>query len=103
VSDVPRKVAGRPAGRTVDVEIEAGDYAGWAATARADFPARVVADLQSGDIDRVLSALDRIVVSHNMPGTDGELAPAFSDVDPYQGMLAVAGAIMSAIQKLPNR
>ena len=98
-----RRPAGRPAARTVEVEITAGEFAGWACTARADFPARVLGDLQSGSIERIMRALDVVVVAHNFPGSDDELAATMADVDPYGGLLKVAGEVFDAIGKLPNR
>jgi len=103
VTRARRRPAGRPAPRTVDVTVAAGEFAGWSCTARADFPARVLADLQSGSIDRIMVALDVIIVDHNFPGADGELAETMADVDPYRGLLAVAGDALDAIGKLPNR
>lgn len=95
-------VAPRPAARTVHVT-GSGEFAGWEATARADFPAKVLADLQSQSVERIMAALDAIVIEHNLPNMDGELAARMADVDPYDGALAIAGAIFEAIGKLPNR
>ena len=80
-----------------------GDYGGWTVTARADFAARVLGDLQSGEIERIMRGLDAIVISHNMPDADGEIAAAMADVDPYDGLLKAAAMIFDAIGKLPNR
>lgn len=98
-----RKAARRPPPRTVSVTIEDGDFAGWSATARADFPARLVADLESGRIDAVLAVLERIITDHNMPDEAGEIAEHLADVDPYAGLLAVSNALGDAIGQLPNR
>ena len=98
-----RKPAHRPAARTVSITIDKGDFAGWEATARADFPARLLADLQSGNIERIIGVLDAIVVDHNFPNKDDELAASMGDVDPYTGLMAAAGEIFDAIAKLPNR
>lgn len=97
-----RKAAKRPAPRTVSVT-GTGEFAGWEATARADFPARLVEDLLSGDINRIISVLDAIVVDHNMPNSDDEIASTMADVDPYTGLMELAGEIFDAIGKLPNR
>jgi hypothetical protein len=97
------RAASRPAPRTVDVVLESGPFAGWSCTARADFPARILADLQSGSVDRITTALGKIVLVHNMPGEDGEPAADIADVDPYDGMLAIAGAVFDRLAKLPNR
>lgn len=98
-----RRPAKRPAPRTAHVALTAGDYAGWECDIRADFPAKVLADLQSGKVDRIVAALEVIVTSHNFPGEDGELAEHLEDVDPYSGLFAVATAAFEAISKLPNR
>jgi len=98
-----RSPAKRPPARTVTVSITTGDFAGWEATARADFPARVMADLQSDSIERIIGALDVVIVEHNFPDEYDELATAMLDVDPYEGLLAVSGKLFDAIGKLPNR
>lgn len=98
-----RKPARRPAPRVVTVAISEGDFAGWEATARADFPARVLADLQSESIERIMNALDAIIVTHNFPDASDELASTMADVDPYDGLLKIAAEIFEALGKLPNR
>lgn len=100
----PTTPAARPAARTVSIEIPAGQpFAGWRATAAADFPAGRLADLQSGRIDRILETLEAIILEHNFPNLDDELAATLADVAPYDGLLVVAAAIFEAIAKLPNR
>jgi hypothetical protein len=103
VTTANRKAAKKPPTRTVEVKITEGDFAGWEATARADFPARVLADLQSQDIERIMRALDTIILTHNFPDTDGELATAMADVDPYEGLMKIGGEVFDALGKLPNR
>ena len=103
VRQIHRQPAKRPAARTVSVEIKKGDFTGWEATARADFKASLLADLQSGQIDRIIGVLDAIIVDHNFPNEADELAERMGDVDPYAGLMEVAGAIFEAIGKLPNR
>jgi hypothetical protein len=103
VRQLKRRPAKRPAARTVSVTIEDGDFAGWSATARADFPAGLVLDLNSGDIERILAVLETIIVEHNMPNDRDELAERLADVDPYAGLLAVANAIGDALIALPPR
>ena len=98
-----RRAARRPAARTVTVAITEGDFTGWEATARADFPARLLVDLQSGQIDRIMHVLDAIVTDHNFPDSEDNLATTMGDVDPYAGLLEVANAIFDGIAKLPNR
>jgi hypothetical protein len=98
-----RKAARRPAPRTVTVTLPDGDFEGWSATARADFPAKLLSGLESGKIDAVLEVLERIIIEHNMPGEDGEIAAHLADVDPYAGLLAVSNKLGEAIANLPNR
>lgn len=98
-----RKPAKRPAPRTVEVTIAGGDFDGWWCVARADFPARVLGDMQSGSIDRIMRALDAVIVDHNFPGPDDELATSMGEVDPYDGLMTVAGRVIDAIGKLPPR
>lgn len=95
-------VAPRPASRTVTVALT-GEFAGWELTARADFPAAFLADLQSGQMDRIIAVLDTIVVEHNFPTTDGTLAASMGKVDPFDGLLVAGADIFAAIGKLPKR
>ncbi len=97
------KVAARPPARTVEVEVAKGPFAGWAASARADFPAGLLVDLESGTAAGVIAALKVIVLEHNMPNTAGELAATLDEVDPYDGLMVVAGEILGAIRTLPPR
>jgi hypothetical protein len=101
--EIKRRPAKRPAMRTVTVAIEDGDFAGWEATARADFPAKYLADFDSGKIERIITALDAIIVDHNFPNAEDEIAATMADVDPYTGLVAVADKVFDAISKLPNR
>jgi hypothetical protein len=103
VTELHRRPAKRPEARIVSVSIETGPFEGWAATARADFAAGLLADLTSGDIGRIMTVLDRIIVDHNFPNANDELAKTMAEVDPYAGLLEVGGAIFDAIGKLPNR
>lgn len=96
------QVAARPPGRTVDVKLS-GDFEGWECTARADFKAGWLADLQSGDIGKIIDVLGKIIVSHNFPDENGQLAADVREVDPYDGLIEAGTAIFAAIGKLPNR
>ena len=103
VRQIRRRPAKRPAPRTVTATIEGGDFDGWEATARADFPARLVVELNSGQIERVLGVLEAIIVDHNMPDEHDAIAEHLADVDPYAGLLAVANALGDKLASLPNR
>lgn len=93
----------RPERRTVDVEIADGAYQGWAATIYADFSVRTLAELQSGQLDRIVPAFAKIVVSHNFPDESGAIAAELVDVDPYDGLLRVAAEAFKTIERLPPR
>jgi hypothetical protein len=102
VRQLKRKPARRPDPRTVQVSLD-GDFDGWQATARADFPAGWLVDLASGDLARIVNVLDRIILDHNLPNSDDQLAEKMADVDPYEGLLAIATAVFDAIGTLPKR
>lgn len=103
VRQLNRRPAKRPERRQVTVRVAEGAYAGWEATARVDFPASTLADLESGRIVRLIAALDVIVVEHNMPNAKDEVAERMGDVDPYEGLLEIGGLIFEAIAKFPKR
>lgn len=99
-----RPVARRSPPRTVEILLNGGGpFDGWAATCRADFPSRWIRDLESGDIDRMMGAMDKIVLDHNFPDEEGELAQTMADVDPWTGLVAVMGELTAAIGRLPPR
>lgn len=98
-----RTAAKAPARRTVTATVSGGAFDGWEATAHVDFPARLLADLQSGDIGRILPALDKIITDHNMPDADGGVADSMGEVVPYDGMLEVARELLTTMQSLPPR
>lgn len=101
VRQLKRRPAKRPASRTVDVTL-GGDYAGWEATCRADFPAKLIADLQAGSLDRIIAALDAIVIDHNFPNDADEIAATLAEVD-YVALGMLAQELTDALAKLPNR
>ena len=94
--------AKRPQRRQVHVVLS-GEFDGWEATAWADFPAKLIADLASGNVERVIGVLDAIIIDHNMPNAQDKLAANMGDVDPYDGLMRIGAAIFDAIGKLPNR
>lgn len=99
-----RRPAKRPAPRTVAVKLNSGgDFDGWEAVMRADFPARVAEDLDARDVGRFLAAMESLVVSHNFPDEHDELAERMADVDPYSGLVAIAEAWSEALTTLPPR
>ena len=102
VRELKRKAAKRPAPRTVTVTL-GGDFEGWEATARADFPARWLAEFDTADYAKFTVFMDRIVTSHNMPDSDDEIAATMADVDPSDGLIKMCDAILDAIGALPKR
>ena len=98
-----RRPAKRPTPRTITVGMAEGDFAGWQCEAKIDFPASLLADLQSQDAIRFLHVMDAIVVDHNFPNADDEIAATMADVDPYSGLVAMARQIFDAIGALPPR
>lgn len=102
---VQGKAARRPeafAPRTVTVTLKE-PFEEWVATCRVDFPLRVFQDMNSGDVDRVLPALDRIVLDHNFPDESGEVATSMADVDPADAVTLLVEGLTEAAGKLPPR
>jgi hypothetical protein len=96
-----RGAAPRPEGRTATYPLEE-PFTGWTFTARLDFPARYLEEMQSGDLLRVCRAMDTyLIVAHNFPGIDGTPAPSMLDVWPVDGVLAALRAWQRG-SKLPN-
>jgi hypothetical protein len=102
VRQLKRRPAKRPAPRTVTVTLD-GDFEGWEATARVDFPARLLVELESGKLERIIPALDSIIIDHNFPNDQDEIAASLGDVDPYSALEKLADKVFDAIAKLPNR
>lgn len=87
--------------RTVTVEGD-GDTSTWTLTIRTGFSARMLEDLGSGDLFRILRAADQLVVDHNMPNVEGEVAPSLMDVYPAQAAQAMVMRALDAMSKVPN-
>lgn len=98
-----RAVAKRPEPRTIEVAISEGDFEGWWALVRVDFPAALLEDIQSDNATRFLAASAKVIVEHNFPGTDGALAKTLADVDPYDGLVEIMRAFFDAKRSLPPR
>lgn len=98
-----RNVAAAPERRTVSVTL-AAPFDGWECVAYASFKAKLSGELMSGDVDRIVGALDRIIVTHNFPDMDDPeaLAEGMGDVD-VEALGAVVDAVFEAIGKLPPR
>jgi hypothetical protein len=74
------------------------------ALCRTKFRSKRLADLQSGDMDRVLRALAGIIVEHNLPDAEdpAEIATDIGDVD-YLLLGEVAAGLTVELRALPNR
>lgn len=92
----------RPAPRTIRVELPE-PYVGFYAVAKADFPARVLSDLQSGDFGSAIDAFNRVVIEHNFPGEDGATASHLADVDPFDMVKVAMEKWGEELGKLPPR
>jgi hypothetical protein len=51
----------------------------------------------------IVKVFDAIIIEHNFPDGNDEIAVSLSDVDPWTGLVTMAGAVFEAISKLPNR
>lgn len=88
------KAATRPETKIIKVELD-GELAGWWADCRAasELPARALVELQAvddagnPDIAKIIGAFDRVVVRHNFPNADGEVADSMLDVEPLSAVL----------------
>lgn len=92
----------KPAPRTIRVDLPA-PFIGYYVIAKADFPARVLSDLQSGDFDRALGAFDRIVVEHNLTDENGVKTVSLLDADPFAAVQLALEGWGSELGKLPPR
>ena len=101
MANLKKRAAARPAPRTIPISLD-GDYAGWEATARADFPSRLLYDLSSNDEARMYGALNKIVIEHNFPDDSGEIAGSLEDVD-WAAITKLMEGISKGIADLPNR
>lgn len=92
----------KPQFRTVDVKLSA-PFEGWAATMKAEgVPARVFIELQSGNVERAMNALKRLVVSHNFLTDDGEPAADVLDA-PMDALTDSITKWSEAVAALPPR
>lgn len=96
------RVGSQPEPRTVQAS-GSGDCADWHIVMRSDFSARMLEELRSGDAGRIMLSADKLVVSHNFPGIDGEVAASILDAVPLDCAVEVVSAALVMIGKLPNR
>ena len=98
----PRAAAPSPPARTATLTLEA-PYDGWTFTIRLDYPARVLEQLLSGSVVTITHALDSLVVDHNFPDVEGNVAASMLDVFPVDGVLAAFDAYQDHRLTVPNR
>jgi hypothetical protein len=92
----------KPQFRTVDVTLSA-PFDGWTATMKAEgVPARVFIELQSGNVERALTALERLVVKHNFLDENGEPAQQVLDA-PMDALSDAITKWSDAVAALPPR
>ncbi len=92
----------KPAPRTIRFDLKA-PYEGFYVEARADFPARTLADLSSGDFSKAMTAFDKLVVSHNLTDTENQPVKSVMDADPYELVTKAMEGWVEALGKLPPR
>lgn len=94
--------ATKPSFRTVEVSLGA-PFDGWKATMKAEgVPARVFIDLQSGNVERAMHAVERLIVEHNFLTETGEEAESVLDA-PMDALTEVIGKWSEAVAALPSR
>jgi hypothetical protein len=92
----------KPQFRTVEITLSA-PFDGWTATMKAEgVPARVFIELQSGNAERALKALERLIVKHNFLTEDGEPATEVLDA-PMDALSDAISKWSDAVAALPPR
>jgi hypothetical protein len=92
----------KPQFRTVDITLSA-PFEGWTATMKAEgVPARIFIELQSGSVERALTALERLVIKHNFLTEDGEPAKQVLDA-PMDALSDAITKWSEAVAALPPR
>lgn len=92
----------KPVARTIRFDLKA-PYAGFYVEAKADFPARTLADLSSGDFSKAMVAFDRLVISHNLTDANDNKVESLMDADPYELVTKAMEGWIEALGKLPPR
>jgi hypothetical protein len=88
--------------RTVDITLSS-PFDGWTATMKADgIPARVFIELQSGDVERSLEAVARLIVKHNFLDDEGLAAKSVLDA-PMDALTETIQKWSEAVASLPPR
>jgi hypothetical protein len=92
----------KPQFRTVEITLSA-PFDGWTATMKAEgVPARILIDLQSGEAERAMKAIERLITKHNFLTDDNE--PAKSIIDsPMDALTQTIEKWSEAVAALPPR
>ena len=94
--------ASKPDFRTVEVTLGA-PFDGWKATMKAEgVPARVFIDLQSGNVERAMQAIERLIITHNFLTEDGNAAVSVLDA-PMDSLSQTIERWSEAVAALPPR
>jgi hypothetical protein len=92
----------KPNARTIRFDLKA-PYEGFYVEAKADFPARTLADLSSGDFSKAMLAFDKLVISHNLTDAEDNKVQSLMDADPYDLVTKAMEGWVDALGKLPPR
>lgn len=88
--------------RTVEVILD-GEFNGWKATMKADgISARVFIELSSGNVERQMVSLGKLVISHDFQDGDGNRVDDILDA-PMESLGALIGKWGEAVAALPPR
>lgn len=85
--------------KTIEIALE-GDYAGWTATMHKNVSARMLVDLQ-GEPNVQFPAFERLVVSHNFKGLDGQPCESILDA-PLNALTQAMEKWAAALAELPS-
>jgi len=92
----------KPDFRTVEFSLSV-PFDGWKATLRAEgVAARVFIELQSGNVERALTAVERLIVSHNFLDEAGQPAKSVLDA-PMDALTDTITKWSEAVAALPPR
>jgi hypothetical protein len=94
--------------RTAEVVLD-GDYEGWRAVVRTNHRFGVLLDMESGDTERVVAALAKIVLEWNFVDEEGEPLPQPADggigqcdADALKRLMEQVGALFQAGGAVPK-
>ena len=91
--------------KTKELELS-GDYVGWFFTARMNPPLGVFFDIASGDLQRIMNGITRIIIAWNFVDEEGTLLPkpdleVVSNYITSELLNAIANAWLDEMTKVP--